>query len=85
MLLTTCSLINGRSDSKVRNPKNPGDFRLISVSPVLPKVYERLIMHPMVSMLETKEVYLNINLVYCTIITCLQLREHILKAMDRGA
>ena len=73
---------------KISNPNEPSDFRPISILPILSKVYERLIMHQMVSFLETQRVLSEqqsgFRKGYCTVTTCLKIRDDILKAMDRG-
>ena len=45
-----------KSDSIIMSPKEPGDFRPISILPIL-SVYELLVMKQMVSFLETDQFY----------------------------
>ena len=40
---------------KIKSPKEPSDFRPISILPILSKVYERLFMNQMVGFLETEQ------------------------------
>ena len=73
---------------KTNHPKEPSDYRPISILPILSKVYEKLIMKQMSEFLESEEL-LSINQSgfrkgYCTVTTCIKFKNDILKAMDRG-
>ena len=41
----------------MENPTKPKDFRPISILPVLSKVYEKVILHQLLTYIETKEIY----------------------------
>ena len=73
---------------KIKNPKDPSDFRPISILPILSKVYERLIMKQMASFLETEQLLSQnqsgFRKGHCTTTTCIKIRDDILRAMDRG-
>ena len=73
---------------KIKSPKEPSDFRPISILPILSKVYERLIMNQMVGFLETEQLLSQnqsgFRKGHCTTTTCIKIRDDILKAMSRG-
>ena len=70
--------------SKVNKPKTPGDYRPISVLPVLPKVYESVIVHQMTLCIEKKIIYYHYQSVYrknhSTLTLHIELRDDIKRA-----
>lgn len=73
---------------KIGNPKEPSDFRPISILPILSKVFEKLIMNQVVLFLETRHALSDnqcgFRKGHCTVTTCIKIRDDILKAMNRG-
>ena len=73
---------------KVNCPKDPSDFRPISILPILSKVYEKLLMQQIVTYLESQMTLSDhqsgFRKGHCTVSTCIKIRDDILKAMDRG-
>lgn len=73
---------------KIKSPKDPSDFRPISILPILSKVYERLIMKQMINFLESEQLLSQYQSGFrkghCTTTTCIKIRDDILRAMSRG-
>ena len=73
---------------KVNFPKEPSDYRPISILPILSKVYERLLMQQMVTYLESQMILSDhqsgFRKGHCTVSTCIKIRDDILKAMNRS-
>ena len=73
---------------KVDHPKEPSDYRPISILPALSKIYEKILMLQLVSHLDNNQLLSNCQTGFrkghCTITTCIKIKNDIIKAMDRG-
>ena len=73
---------------KIDQPKEPSDYRPISILPILSKVYERILMHQIVSHLDEVKLLSQhqsgFRKGHCTVTTCMKIKDDIIKAMNSG-